>query len=360
MSSEVMATPQFPSITEQVANYLRNELHQGIWGETMPGRSKLIELLGVSGKTVELALQQLEKEGLIAGQGAGRKRLIIQAAPRKPSSKLSVAILLPNRFDRGDNFIVEIRHQLEEAGHAPFFSEKTLIDLDMDVSQLEKFVQKVRADIWIIAAGSREVLEWFSEQSFPAFALFGRRGGLPIASTGPNKTPAMSEATRRLLKLGHRRIALLCREQRRLPQPGKLEQTFQDALEDAGIQTSKFHLPDWEESKEGFGTVLDSLFGPTPPTALIVDEPFLFNAAYYSLSNRGLRVPDDVSLVCTDYDPAFAWCQPSVAHIKWEINPVVRRVVHWVNNISRGKEDLRQTLTKAEFIDGETVGKSNQ
>ena len=96
-----MATPHFPSITEQVANYLRDELHQGIWGETMPGRSKLIELLGVSGKTVELALQQLEKEGLIAGQGAGRKRRIIQAAPRKPSSKLSVALLVPNRFNRG-------------------------------------------------------------------------------------------------------------------------------------------------------------------------------------------------------------------------------------------------------------------
>ena len=47
-----MATPHFPSITEQVANYLREELHQGIWGETMPGRSKLIELLGVSGKTI--------------------------------------------------------------------------------------------------------------------------------------------------------------------------------------------------------------------------------------------------------------------------------------------------------------------
>jgi len=34
--------------------------------------------------------------------------------------------------------------------------------------------------------------------------------------------------------------------------------------------------------------------------------------------------------------------------------------VQWVNNISRGKEDLRQTLTKAEFIDGDTVGKLKQ
>jgi LacI family transcriptional regulator len=166
----------------------------------------------------------------------------------------------------------------------------------------------------------------------------------------------LNKATRRLLELGHRRITLLCREQRRLPQPGKLERAFLDELQSAGIQTSKFHLPDWEESKEGFGTLLQSLFGPTPPTALIVDEPFLFNAAYYFLSKRGLRIPEDVSLICTDHDPTFAWCQPSVAHIRWDHRPVARRVLQWVSNMSRGKEDLRQTLTKAEFVEGDTIG----
>ena len=351
-----MAQPHFPSVTEQVANHLRDELQRGTWAETIPGRSKLIELLGVSGKTIELALIQLEKEGLIEGQGAGRKRRILHSVPRKISSQLSIAVLLPNKFDRGDDFIVEIRHQLEEAGHVPFFPEKTLIDLDMNAAKVERFVKKVRADIWIIAAGSREILDWFSKQTFPAFALFGRRRGLPIASTGPDKIPAMISATRSLLKSGHRRISYLCREQRRLPQPGKLEQAFLDELESAGIQTSKFHLPDWEESKEGFGVLLESLFGPTPPTALIVDEPFLFNAAYYFLSRRGLSIPEDVSLLCTDHDPTFAWCQPSVAHIHWDHRPVVRRVIQWVNNMSRGKEDLRQTLTKAEFIAGDTIG----
>ena len=351
-----MPPPHFPSVTEQVANHLRDQLFNGTWAETIPGRSKLIEMLGVSGKTIELALIELEKEGLIAGQGAGRRRRILHTVPRKTSSKLSVAMLLPNKFDRGDNFIVEIRHQLEEAGHIPFFPEKTLIDLDMDVERVERFVKKVRADIWIIAAGSRKIIEWFSQQSFPAFALFGRRSGIPIASTGPNKAPPMNAATRRLLELGHRRITLLCREQRRLPQPGNLERTFLDELESAGIQTSKFHLPDWEESKDGFRSLLDSLFGPTPPTALIVDEPFLFNATYYYLSKKGLRIPDDVSLVCTDQDPTFVWCHPSVAHIRWDHRPIVRRVVQWVNNMSRGKEDLRQTLTKAEFIEGDTIG----
>jgi hypothetical protein len=34
----------------------------------------------------------------------------------------------------------------------------------------------------------------------------------------------------------------------------------------------------------------------------------------------------------------------------------VRRIVHWVNNVARGKDDLRQTLTKIEIVEGGTMG----
>jgi len=35
---------------------------------------------------------------------------------------------------------------------------------------------------------------------------------------------------------------------------------------------------------------------------------------------------------------------------------VVNRIARWVNNISQGKEDNRQTMIKAEFIEGGTIG----
>lgn len=103
-------------------------------------------------------------------------------------------------------------------------------------------------------------------------------------------------------------------------------------------------------------TLLDSLFGTTPPTALILDEAFLFNAAFHYLTKRGLRVPQDISLVCTDENTDFVWCEPSVAHIRWDYRPVVRRVVRWAANVSHGKDDRHQTLTKAEFVEGGTIG----
>jgi DNA-binding LacI/PurR family transcriptional regulator len=226
----------------------------------------------------------------------------------------------------------------------------------MDVKRVSRMVARTEADAWVVGAGSREVLEWFAKQKTPAFALFGRMEGLPIAGTKPDHVPAFAAATRHLAGLGHRRIALLARSERRLPDPGRAERAFLEELEVHGIRTGTYNLPDWEGSPESIYPCLESLFGATPPTALFVEEAPMFFAAQQFLSNRGLRVPQDVSLVCADADRSFEWCRPTVAHIRWDHRPVVRRVLRWAAKVSRDKEDRRQSFTKAEFVEGGTVG----
>jgi DNA-binding LacI/PurR family transcriptional regulator len=341
------------STVDQFTAHLRAGLLSGHWTGTMPGELRLAEEFGINRKTVKAALERLEQEGLLVGQGTGRRRKIVLPEGHTPPA-LRVGILV---YDSAEHeFILDLRHLLEKAGHTPFFPAKTMEDLGMDVRRVARLVQKTEADAWVVVSASREVLEWFAQQETPAFAVFGNRSGLPIAGSGPDKTPALAEATRRLVALGHRRISLLCHREHRLPQPAKAIRALFDELEAAGITTGAFNLPDWEESKEGFGRVFDSLFGTTPPTALILDEPFLFHAGFHHLARLGLRVPEDVSLVCTDPDPTFTWCAPSVAHISWDYRPVVRRVVRWARNISQGKEDTRQTMIKAEFVEEGTIG----
>ncbi len=60
--------------------------------------------------------------------------------------------------------------------------------------------------------------------------------------------------------------------------------------------------------------------------------------------------------VGADDAPYFEWCRPSVAHIRWDSQPVVRRIVRWAANVSCGKKDIRQLHTKAEFVPGGTIG----
>lgn len=343
------------SAVEQVAFYLRQELIRGRWSGFLPGVDRLSEELGVSRKTLEAALRILESEGLLTSQGPRRKRSIeLPSDHQRPG--LRVAILLSEDADRRLDYVVGLHYELVESGHTAEFAPLSLIEIGTDIKKLSRLVEKTAADAWLVMAGSREVLEWFSMQSIPTCAVFGRRRGLAIAGVGPNKPPICAEATRILISLGHKRIVLLTRKVRRLPQPGEFERAFLGELDSHGIPPGPYNLPDWEETVEGFHARLEALFRVTPPTALIVDEAMLFAATQQFLARRGLRVPEDVSLICTDADSSFAWCKPSISHIHWESRPVVRRILRWAANVGRGQLDIRQTLTGAEFIRGGTIG----
>jgi len=344
-------------MAEQVAQLLEQELRRGRWSGEMPGRDRLALELGVNRKTVERALVKLEERGLLAGAGPGRRRRIVIPADEKHRPALRVAILSYDRTDRGLPYMIDLQHRLEGAGHVAGFASRTLLELGQKASRVATFVERNPADAWVVVGGAYEINEWFAMQPLPAFALFGRRRGLDIAGTGPDKVPAIREIVRRLVALGHHRIVMLAREDRRKPLPGTAENAFLDELEAHGIATGSYHMPQWEETPAGFRHCLDQLFNVTPPTALILDETLFLGVARQHLAQRGIFSPQHVSLISRDPDPSFAWYSPSIAHIQWDPDQVVRRVVHWVNNVAQGKDDRRQTITKSEFIEGGTIGR---
>jgi DNA-binding LacI/PurR family transcriptional regulator len=348
---------QRPSADTLLAAHLRGELERGRWRGKMPGVIRLARELGAARNTVESALRELEREGLLAAQGQGRGRVIAAAGAEKRAKTLRVSIVPYGAADRGLPYLIDLQHRLEEAGHLADFTRKTLLDLRRDVKRVAAMVEQAEADAWVVLAGSREVIEWFAARRIPVFALFGRRQGIPIAGGGPDKVSAMRVMVRRLVGLGHRRIVLFVRQERRKPQPGMLERAFLEEMEAHGIATGPYHLPDWEETPEGFLQILAKLFATTPPTALILDESYLYAAAQQYLAQRGILAPRDVSLICCDPpDAGLAWVRPSPAHIRWDHRPLMRRIVEWAGNVSHGHKDLRQTDIAAEFVEGGTIG----
>jgi len=337
-----------------VAAHLRDDVAAGKWVETIPGRLELAAELGMNAQTVEAALRQLVKEGILAGQGAGKRRRIAVSQP-KPSA-LKVRTLHFDQMDQGLPYDIEVLHRLREKGYSAAFAKYSLQDLNMDVRRVAAYVQSEKADAWMICAGSREILEWFARQPTPAFAQFGRHQGVSLAGIRVDKIPAMKLAVRRLHELGHRRMVLMVRSESVKPHPGVFEQAFLDELNALGLATGEYNLPDWGSDGAGFHRCLDALFKHTPPTALFLSEVPLFIAAQQYLARRGIVAPRDVSLVCHDPDSAFSWCEPPVSHIRWDTRPVVKRMVQWVDHIARGKEDRRQSLVKAEFAEGGTIG----
>lgn len=346
------------SLVEQVAAHIRQEILQGTLGAVSPGVHRVAAEMGVHHTTAEDALKMLEREGLLVSQGAGRPRLIQIPKHFAPPS-MRIGIFPYEQTDRTLHFLLDMQHKLQEAGHTAGFAGKTLLDLGMDAKRVARFAKDVEVDARVIVAGSRDVLEWFSNQATPAFALFGRRHNVPIASIGPDKLPALRHAVDRLVGLGHRRIVMLLREEHRKPKPGFVAQALLDAMESHGLQTGPYNLPDWENNPVDLRRCLDSLFRITPPSALIVDEAFLFNMTLQHLARHGILAPEHVSLICADPDPTFDWLSPSIAHIHWDSRLLVRRIVSWANDVARGKEDRRHSVIKAEFVEGGTIGRAS-
>lgn len=345
--------PKF--VAEQVETHLRSEILRGGLRDEIPGYRLLAERFGVNHKTMRAALSLLEKNEFLVSQGSGRcckARLPEQQNP----VGFRVTILPFEKEDRWVYYHRDILDRLENNGHAAAFASKTLTDLHFDVNRVKRYVRDHPSDAWVVIAGSRAVLEWFAQADVPAFALAGRSKGLPIAGTTIRKSPAIIRAVHRLVDLGHSRVVLLVREDRRKPMPGGQEQAFLHGLEARGIRTGSYNLPDWEDNIDDFHRCLISLFGRTPPTALIVDEASLFFAVLQFLAQRGLSAPRDVSLVCLDANPCFAWSRPGIAHIHWHPRPVVARVVRWAHNVARDKDDRQNTSIKAEFVEGGTIG----
>ena len=343
------------SALEQVAAHLEEELRRRTWTTVLPGAKQLSTLLGVSHKTVEGALRLLERKGWLVPHGARRARRINLESETRAAKPLRVAILLGEKSDEYWPHIIELRHELVEAGHAVSYASRTLDELEMSVPRVARLVHRTTADAWVVVSAGQEVLEWFSRQPIPTFALFGRWRGLPIAAAGLNKAPAIATATRLLISLGHRRIVLLVRGRHRVPQLGPSSAAFVNELATHGIQPGNYHLPAWEESKAGFQACLTSLFSVTPPTALIIDEVGCVVPTQQFLARRGLQVPRDVSLVYADYDPMFAWCEPALAHMRWQHAPILRRVLRWAAHVSRSERDVRQNLTPVKFLAEDTI-----
>lgn len=321
----------------------------------MPGAQALAEKLGIHHTTASEALQLLEKQGLIESRGAGRPRAILSDPDIAPPS-MRFGILLYESTDRLDPVMLDLQHHLQSAGHSAGPAPKTLQDLGMDVKRVARFVKDYDVDAWIVVAAQSDVLEWFASQPKPAFALFGRRRGVSIPSAGPDKLRAMIQSVDRLVELGHRKIVLMMREEHRKPQPAFVAQELLNTMESYGLPTGPYNLPDWKSDPDDLGRCIDSLFRLTPPSALIIDESFLFGVIQQHLAQLGIVAPRDISLVCCDPSPAFKWFRPSIAHVSWDSHKVVNHVARWADNVARGREDFRDCRIQAKFIDGGTIG----
>lgn len=352
------SSSSFSNVTDQVVNLLREGMLSGRWRDTLPGRDQLAKELDVSNTTMEAAMRRLSQEGMLVSQGTGKRRRIVLSEGNVVPRDYRVHFLPYESMSPGLPQVLDLLGQLRKAGFAVEAAPKSLLDLEMNVKRIARLVQQNPADAWIVASGTREVLEWFSQQSTPSYAYFGNKSDIPIAGCSVRRD--MNSLIRRLVELGHRRIVLLIREEHLKPKLSFFTSLFLEALEDAGITPSSYNLPEWGYQPEGLRRCLDSLYRLTPPTVIFTTEMSIMLTVRDFQAHRGIITPRDVSLICLDQSPFFKWCDPLVAHFTWDAKSINRRVVRWAKHVALGIQDRRQIFATTKFIEGGTIGPAPQ
>ena len=156
-----------------------------------------------------------------------------------------------------------------------------------------------------------------------------RGAGIPLVVIDPANTPPPDipsvgatnwagglAATEHLLSLGHRRIGMITGFPDMLCSLARLD-GYRSGLERAGLAVDPALVKYGDfEHEGGFARAVELLDLPDPPTAIFAGSDQQAFGVYEAARQRGLRIPDDLSVVGFDELPVSRWASPPMTTVR--------------------------------------------
>jgi LacI family transcriptional regulator len=150
------------------------------------------------------------------------------------------------------------------------------------------------------------------------FILIGRHPELDVNYIDADNVAGGREATLHLLRLGHRRIAIVAGPQNMIAGYDRF-QGYLQALDDRGIPYLPELFAEGDFSERGGYTAMRQLLSANP-SAVFVGNDVMAEGAMRALREAGKRVPEDVAVVGYDDMPNAYRLVPSLTTIRQPTN----------------------------------------
>lgn len=150
---------------------------------------------------------------------------------------------------------------------------------------------------------------------------------LSLPSVSIDNYQAALEATQYLLSLGHRRIAILSADNLHISTEQR-ENGFRDAMQAAGLAVEAAYETKADpvySFASGLARSRELLSLPEPPTAVFCISDVLAMSVIYAAQERGLRVPDDLTVVGFDGIDYTAMLHPLITTVAQPMYELGRR-----------------------------------
>ncbi len=184
------------------------------------------------------------------------------------------------------------------------------------------FVSGLHAD----TSASTDRYHRLRSRGVPFVMVNGYAAGVDAPSVSTDDAQAMEQAVRHLLSLGHRRIGLAIGPTRFVPARRK---------QDAFCALVSRHLGDDDPTRHVVSTLFTVEGGQAAAaelidsghTAIVCGSDLMALGAIRAAHSRGLRVPEDVSVVGFDDSPLIAFTEPPLTTIRQPVVAMGRAAV---------------------------------
>lgn len=355
-----MKIPQRQSLCLQTSEILRKAMSEGIWGEYLPGERELSQRLHVSRPTLRAALDILQREKLIkSAPGQRRKILHPPHAPahQKPSSVVLISQVPLHAMSHNRIFLFDhLQRVLQENDiHFEMFNNAAL-GSNRPRAILNQLEKKINGRAYVLVRTSQQVQEWFQERGLPCMIIGSPFPGVHIPSIECDYPALGRHAAGVLLGRGHRSL-LLVAPATNLAGDIETSEAFQQEVQRSGHLSAKCHVIRHTNNLDDLLVQFDKLRKSGKPTAAFTIYPQAAAAILTHLLAKGVRVPEEFSLLCRDNAPFFEWVTPNVAHYVLPLQHFTARFSSLVLEMADiGTLPLRRTTIMPELKVGGSLG----
>ncbi|MBX6323107.1 MAG: LacI family DNA-binding transcriptional regulator [Rhodospirillaceae bacterium] len=203
----------------------------------------------------------------------------------------------------------------------------------------------------------REIYEKLERNHVPYVVTWklARRSGMPAVSFDNRR--AAATATEHLIRLGHRRIALIVGRTDVNDRARDRREGFEATLRRHGLtpDPTLIHERDFE-FEDGRAAMHALLAGPRPPTAVFCANDIQAIGALYECQSAGLNVPRDISIVGFDDLPVAQYTTPQLTTIRVPASDMGRLATETLIRVIReGKRPRTRELPIELVVRGSTA-----
>jgi LacI family transcriptional regulator len=353
--------PRRVSLVEQTAQSIRKAINEGAWREHLPSERRLCEIFKVSRPTIRSALHLLANDGWLDIRQGRRNRLSVQRPAEGAAETRLICLATHLPVEHWSQVVyqafADIRTRLAADG---FVTEVLVCDgpnMRAARQKVEAYLAQNRVFCCVLLSLRYELQRWFAERSVPALVIGSCGPGVRLPSFEVDMRAACRHAVGVFLRHGHRRLAFLVPDTRR---GGDLasEQGFLEGVEQASARSGAHGVVIRHGSDPApLLARLAALFGAAaPPTGVLVGVPQHVHTLNYFLLRRGLRVPEDVSVISRDEDHSFRLMSPAITHYEFEAGAYGSRLTRLMLKLVReGHLAPKRCLIEQKFVPGATV-----